>query len=1034
MRPARVADRYEILDTLGSGGMAAVYLARDEQLDRLVAVKMLLVKDLSDGQAIRFQNEAKAIGRLKHSAIMTALDFGVTADNQPYLVLDYKEGTTLDTILERRGRLEITEALLIAARICEGLAYAHKSGVLHRDIKPSNIYLTEGDSIRDSVKILDFGIAKFQSTREANSADIAVSGDPQYLTHVGAVIGSPAYMSPEQSRAERVDELADIYSMGCVLFEMLTGKPPIIGSNAVETLARKSERAAPTLSSQLPDGGFSSALEAIVSKSLEIDRSKRFQKADEMLAALESQLSAALEQGGALVPSEAASSHSARSIARVTPLVAMILLVVLIGSTLAFFVFARPAANTTSTRAARNFERPLESLSSMFACGPKECEIRNTASDADFRLAAEQMKEWSTPVLNILSVKNLEAKNLRHFKDLEMHSMKLQNMDLSPGVISELNEFSKLTYLKLEDCKLESTILSHPEKLPRLTHLLLADLTLTEEDCNNILKFRSMETLNFINVRGCSVELVRELSKLQSLKNLLMEGKYWTAEHIKLLPQINVTSLDVTATTSVSTDLLIRCIAAMKRVRFLSLESLELKKGCLRYLEPATTIEFIKLCQIENFGKEEMVSLAKMKRLNNIELNSLHSVSDISPLLGSKSLRTLRLVRIPIADSTLQSFRQRDVNVKVEAGRMGLSADEVGEAVNFASTVHDETVGTHQRREVERKVAGTTGDGTRGSVFGLDAGPHAYFDNAGVCQLSGSFTEEDIKRLADDIKKSNRINVGISMTNVENFRGEWLEHLIPVKPVRFKASSIEFDDTTLRLIGQMTRLRHLSLDQNPFRPGSLHYLKNLQKIDHISMTGVNVNDADMETISGLKAVNRIEMKAAHGFSTKGLESLAKLPSLSNLEIGGPTLTLDQTRCLRNLKHVQKAELAGRLEGNAADFLKEMSRWPVVSRLTISSVDLGPDDLKVIAMFPHLKILKFYNLSIEDKDRALSLLVGLNSLESLELSSISGLTDEDVLRLRAMKNLKELILSNNDLVSKDTLSQLRKLMPGLARKD
>jgi|AGTN01.1.fsa_nt_gi Serine/threonine protein kinase len=340
-----IANRYKVLDTLGQGGMATVYLANDEQLNRLVAIKMLLLRDLTDGQAIRFQNEAKAIGRLNHSAIMAALDFGVTKDGQPFLVLEHKRGTTLDTILDENGRLEVSEALLIASRICEGLAYAHKAGILHRDIKPSNIYITDSESPRDSVKILDFGIAKFQSNQPDDSTADATPDHSQYFTKAGTVIGSPTYMSPEQARGERVDERADVYSLGCVLFEMLTGQPPIKGKSAVETLAKKTSESAPTLASQAPDAGFSKALETIVARSLEMDRSKRYSKASEMLADLESQISeSTLEpaQSESIEPTDGGTAQTSDAQQKVfTVTLVLILLVVLNGSTMAYFIFAR---------------------------------------------------------------------------------------------------------------------------------------------------------------------------------------------------------------------------------------------------------------------------------------------------------------------------------------------------------------------------------------------------------------------------------------------------------------------------------------------------------------------------------------------------------------------------------------------------------------------------------------------------------------------------------------------------------------------
>jgi|AGTN01.1.fsa_nt_gi Serine/threonine protein kinase len=159
-REIKIAERFRVISTLGKGGVGAVYLAHDQVLDRRVAVRMLRVKEPTADTFVRFQKEAKAIAKLSHSAIMTALDFGVTESGEPYLVLDYLDGETLNSVLNKRECLSLNEAITVAIRVCEGLEYANAAGIIHRDIKPSNLYLADGMDLSESVKILDFGLAR----------------------------------------------------------------------------------------------------------------------------------------------------------------------------------------------------------------------------------------------------------------------------------------------------------------------------------------------------------------------------------------------------------------------------------------------------------------------------------------------------------------------------------------------------------------------------------------------------------------------------------------------------------------------------------------------------------------------------------------------------------------------------------------------------------------------------------------------------------------------------------------------------------
>jgi serine/threonine-protein kinase len=249
--------RYELYDTLGAGGMATVWRAVDRVLERHVAVKMLNEGLAADGRfAERFAREARHAASLLHPAIVTVFDSGVDESGTPYLVMELVDGRTLAELLEQTPRLPVDRAVAIASTVCDALRVAHAAGLVHRDIKPGNIMVADDGQ----VKVVDFGIAK-------------AGNDEAQLTGTGSVLGTASYLAPEQATASDVDGRADLYALGCVLVEMLTGQPPFVGATPVEVAWQHvSERPAPP-SSLRPD--IPPALDAAVLRLLEKEPGRR---------------------------------------------------------------------------------------------------------------------------------------------------------------------------------------------------------------------------------------------------------------------------------------------------------------------------------------------------------------------------------------------------------------------------------------------------------------------------------------------------------------------------------------------------------------------------------------------------------------------------------------------------------------------------------------------------------------------------------------------------------------------------------------
>ena len=255
--------RYEIIDELGHGAMGIVYKAKDPLIDRILAIKTIslnLAMDEKDEYEARFYQEAKAAGRLSHPNIVTVYDVGKSGDIA-YIAMEFLEGRELRDALNEEPRLPVNQVLDVVTQVAQGLAYAHEHGIVHRDVKPSNIMV-----IRDGhVKITDFGIARMASST--------------VQTQAGVVLGSPKYMSPEQVLGKSIDQRSDIFSLGVMLYEMLTGQAPFVGDtiNAVMYQTMNTVPSPPsTLNPDVP-----AMLNFIVTKALAKTLDERYQNAKE---------------------------------------------------------------------------------------------------------------------------------------------------------------------------------------------------------------------------------------------------------------------------------------------------------------------------------------------------------------------------------------------------------------------------------------------------------------------------------------------------------------------------------------------------------------------------------------------------------------------------------------------------------------------------------------------------------------------------------------------------------------------------------
>ena len=264
----RLSEKYEFLEPVGAGGMGIIYKAKHLALNRIVAIKLLHPYLLNAETILRFQREARTASKLRHANLIEVQDVGSTDDGQPFMVMDFVSGKSLSEAVKENGRLSVEETVNIFLQLCSGLAYAHKQNILHRDLKPSNVMLVKDEYGHVTARILDFGIAKILEDEDKQGMTLTKTGD---------VFGSPLYMSPEQGAGGKLDQRSDCYSLGCMLFECLTGTTPFIGKSIIETLMLHAQQKAPSLKEATLGLEFPEALEKIVEKLLRKNPAERYQ-------------------------------------------------------------------------------------------------------------------------------------------------------------------------------------------------------------------------------------------------------------------------------------------------------------------------------------------------------------------------------------------------------------------------------------------------------------------------------------------------------------------------------------------------------------------------------------------------------------------------------------------------------------------------------------------------------------------------------------------------------------------------------------
>ena len=651
--PEQLKSRYKDFKPIGAGAMGRVFKATDSILLIDVAIKVLLeTRQVRSASAVRFQQEAKAVSKLQHKNILTVMDFGITDKGEPYLVMEFVDGKPLSTILEENKQLNLAQALNITGQICDGMEHAHNVGVIHRDLKPENIIVLGSDLSTASIRILDFGIAKVETVEvEPNS----VTPDRQFL-------GSPQYMSPEQMSAEAVDRRSDIYSVGCILFRMLSGMHPFQSDSLMELMQAKREKKAPLLNQIGAHPPAASSLEAVIARSLETDKSKRFSSMSEFKDALLS---------GANVLDSASTIRTEKRFP-VAKIVAAFAILGII-SVFAFITFRR--AEPTPQKE----EIPMAPVEIVL----KDDVLKKSSRVADFFNVRYGGTVWEAK-------RQIDDNTLAQLVYEPIVELRLSAQEhLTPKGYAFIARIPKLKVLLVPDAHLGDDSLREIAKAKKLEKLQIDGTGVTDA---GVAAFENSNITDFILERtNLSDKGLKSIAKMKKLSRLLISSTHITNAGLKSIRHLPLKALHV-ETCDINDEGMrnmpgIDVINPVTKVKQPTLESLYLgscsvsldgfkaiKSAPLEQLAVSGSLQIddgcveffvrnwprLRMLMINDTGatKRSVIQLGALTGLEECGLASLNlSDDDLLPILKLPHLTVLNLSVNKITDTTLERFK-----------------------------------------------------------------------------------------------------------------------------------------------------------------------------------------------------------------------------------------------------------------------------------------------------------------------------------------------------------------------------------------
>lgn len=599
----RLSEKYEFLEPVGAGGMGIIYKARHLALNRIVAIKLLHPYLLNAETILRFQREARTASKLRHANLIEVQDIGSTDDGQPFMVMDFVSGKSLSEAVKESGRIPVEQTVSIFLQLCSGLAYAHKQSILHRDLKPSNVMLVKDEHGHITARILDFGIAKILEDEDKQAMTLTKTGD---------VFGSPLYMSPEQGAGGKLDQRSDCYSLGCMLFECLTGTTPFIGKSIIETLMLHAQQKVPTLKEATLGLEFPEALEKIVEKLLRKNPAERYQsviEVEEDLQQLQSDLTK--DDSEAVV-----SKRDLRQLAG--------------GDSTAIGTGKKKA-----DAAGKDIAIVLLSIAVVVLLA-KDAWLSYKATEG---VKIAENKKYKVDVPKVDQNTDLERKiaNNLNAKEFELCSEEISDVQLKP-----LARLRRVEKLKLDGNIISGTGMDVAKSMPHLKKLSLSENPLTERGIETIAQLDQLENLEIKEVH-LSDDSVATLSRMQFLKKLELDDSQISCNGIQYLSGMR--NLDTLALSG-QHELNDRCFGRLKDMpKLVTVDVSKTNVSGEVFENPSFLPRLREIAFKENgMSKRSFKAISNLKELRTLDIRD--SKFDLESLMPLKKMPHLEEVKV----------------------------------------------------------------------------------------------------------------------------------------------------------------------------------------------------------------------------------------------------------------------------------------------------------------------------------------------------------------------------------------------------
>ncbi|MBP7863209.1 protein kinase [bacterium] len=652
--PIEITERYKIKEIIGAGGMGQILRAFDPNLNIDVAIKILHNLD-SEITAIRLQREAIAGGKLQHLNITRIFDFGLTSSNVPYIVMEFLEGETLLEILTRKGFLSVKESMEIFLQICRGLEHAHKHGIVHRDLKPSNIIIVSGDSGKQVVKILDFGLAQLENVE-------------QKLTALNTTVGSPNYMSPEQVCAFEIDSRSDIYSLGCLVFEMLTGVLPLKGQSPIETMTMQRDLAPPLISEIKKDSEFPSSLVSLIDRCLAKLPEDRPQSAKILTEEIESIQEEIFRAGFSKSKSEPEKIDDFQTGISSRKFVIAIASVIAICFIVTFVYYQNfEFQNRKEVVRSRLLDQSDKTPATLKTLAPVVETSRNLAKDQVFTLTTSASNETTCVFsasavdddlrkIGQKSVQRIVLKNcplikgtgLKYLSDLPAKELDLNGTNIDDLALEQITKIKSLEILSLGSDNLTNKSVALLAQLPNLRFIELRSKQINDDCAPDLSKIRLLQGVSLCHT-SCSPDIGVKLAKLPLVKSISLEGNSGiSGESIRSfaeakIQQLNLSDISITkeqwhvmknlkelfrldVTNSQSSPVQIKELVALQKLKYLDLNASPVIDDKLIDSLLNLKLQYLDLSDTK-ITDRQLVKLAKLGTLVNLRLKNCPAIT-----------------------------------------------------------------------------------------------------------------------------------------------------------------------------------------------------------------------------------------------------------------------------------------------------------------------------------------------------------------------------------------------------------------------